>query len=618
MLERFFDLPESFYDLLKRSTNAVLLESSKPDASEHESLLFYNPLTILKLTSGDNPQDFFEAAADFQNQGYYLAGYVAYETGYALLGLGDTPPLDYPLAWLGVYREPLRFDHLSGAIKGNDDLAIGTKWVLNPTIAKLQSLQLEISKAAYLAQLKRIHAYLGAGDSYQINFTSAYSFELEGSPLALYRRLKAAQRVSYGAYLNCSEFDIACLSPELFFRLEHSQITTKPMKGTIHRGKTLAEDKKLIKQLSQDEKSRAENIMIVDLLRNDLGRICQTGSIKVPKLFEVERYDSLLQMTSTVTGRLETKNKLSEIFSSLFPCGSVTGAPKRRSMEIIRELEARPRGVYTGAIGYLAPEGKAVFNVAIRTLLIRQQQGAMGVGSGIVYDSQAAAEYAECQLKARFLTESAAPFEIFETLRHKAGYHLLEKHLARLRRSAEYFNYPLDYDKLQQLLKQAEQAFDRSQAYRIKIRLFADGEIKLEHQPFYPQSPGQTLLAGLSKIRSNSQDRFLYHKTSRRHLYDRAAQKANKARLADLLFFNEREELTEGAISNVFIEREGQLLTPSLSCGLLPGVLRQELLDRAKAHEAVLYLKDLKHADAVYLGNSLRGLRCVELLFEYI
>jgi len=352
-MSRFAQLPDSFLSALQ-APGSVLLESSRPDPEEYTSLLFSEPLSVLTLSDARGVAAFFAEVERYLAAGYFLAGYFAYELGYALQGLASLlPELTQPLAWLGVYRRPRRFDHRREG---------GTVSPHAPVKIAPPSFGLE--PESYAAKLKRIRDYLEAGDCYQINFTDRFEFELQSSPLALYQQLKSAQRVPYGAYLNTPETQLLSLSPELFFRVKGGIITAKPMKGTLPRGRTPEEDAALSLELQQDPKSRAENVMIVDLLRNDLGRVCQTGSVQVPKLFTVEAYDSLLQMTSTVTGRLRPGVTAHELFASLFPCGSVTGAPKRRAMEIIRELETRPRGVYTGAIGYLAPDGDAAFNVA--------------------------------------------------------------------------------------------------------------------------------------------------------------------------------------------------------------------------------------------------------------
>ncbi|MBS3966766.1 MAG: aminodeoxychorismate synthase component I [Truepera sp.] len=607
-MSRFAELPDSFLSALQ-TPGSVLLESSRPDPEEHTSLLFSEPLTVLTLSEPRGVAAFFADVERYLAAGYFLAGYFAYELGYALQGLVSLlPELDLPLAWLGVYRQPKRFDHRCEG---------GASSLHRPV--KIDTPSFGLAPESYATKLRHIRDYLEAGDCYQINFTDRFTFSLPGSPLALYQQLKTAQRVPYGAYLNTPEAQFLSLSPELFFRVHKGTITAKPMKGTLPRGRTPEEDAALSQELQQDPKSRAENVMIVDLLRNDLGRVCQTGSVRVPKLFTAEAYDGLLQMTSTVTGRLRPEVTAHQLFASLFPCGSVTGAPKRRAMEIIRELEARPRGIYTGAIGYLAPDGDATFNVAIRTLTVRQERAELGVGSGIVIDSKPTEEYAECLLKARFLTDPTpelsgeALFTLFETLRWEAGYPFLNAHLARLSGSAAYFNYPLSTEAARTALLEAAKAFQPKGVYRVKLSLHRDGRLTVAAHPFTPDTgPVRVVLAA---TRTDSRDRFYYHKTSHRPRYAEATRWAQQHGLADVLFFNERGELTEGAISNVFIERGGDLLTPALACGLLPGVYRQHLLaTRANAREAVLSERDLFSADAIYLCSALRGLRRVSAL----
>lgn len=601
-MTRFAELPERFLAAL-RTPGTVLLESSRPDPTEHTSLLFTEPVTVLTLFEADDLASFFAEVERYRAAGYVLAGYVAYELGYALQGLEALmPTLTLPLAWFGVYRRPQRFDHR------REGEAVSQ--VAPPAI---DALRFGLTPEAYGMRLARIRRYLEAGDCYQINFTDRFTFGVDGDPLALYRQLKGAQRVPFGAYLHTPEAHILSLSPELFFRVYQGVITARPMKGTLPRGRTPDEDAALAQALQRDAKSRAENVMIVDLLRNDLGRVCQIGSVRVGSLFAVEAYDGLLQMTSTVTGHLRPGVTALELLQALFPCGSVTGAPKRRAMEIVRELEAHPRGVYTGAIGYLAPGGEAAFNVAIRTLTVRQGQAELGVGSGIVIDSDPKAEYAECLLKARFVTHPTPVFALFETLRWEGGYPLLARHLARLARSAAYFNYPLALEEAEAALLQAARGFELGRVYRVKLSLQRDGRLSVEASPFSPEA-GPVRVAFWGEP-TDSRDRFAYHKTSYRPRYDQASRWAQQAGLADVLFFNERGELTEGAISNVFIERAGRLLTPPVACGLLPGVYRQHLLEGCgHAREAVLHKHDLFTAEAVYLCNALRGLRRVEAI----
>ena len=414
------------------------------------------------------------------------------------------------------------------------------------------------------------------------------------------------------------DHDVLSLSPELFFRREGKHMSTRPMKGTAPRGRTPREDARLKTWLAMDEKQRAENLMIVDLLRNDLGRVAKIGSVEVTDLFTVETYRSVHQMTSGISAELRSDMGLKDMLRALFPCGSVTGAPKVRAMEIIRELEADPRGVYTGAIGHIAPSGDAQFNVAIRTVVLDAQGGEMGIGSGIVANSKADAEFEECLLKAQFLTRPDAPFSLIETIRYErgVGFHLLERHLARLQSSAAHFGYPFSREKTLAALDE-EAARVEAPVAMVRLLLAEDGAITVTSTPIELPTKGTVWRFVISDQRLDEKDPFFYHKTTRRQFYDREMERQKALTGCDeVVFLNKKGELTEGTRTNLFIEIDGRLFTPALTCGLLPGTLREELLDlpRAAASEAILTPQDLLDADRIYLGNSVRGLIRAELL----
>ncbi|MGH6793431.1 MAG: chorismate-binding protein, partial [Methyloceanibacter sp.] len=402
------------------------------------------------------------------------------------------------------------------------------------------------------------------------------------------------------------------LSPELFFRREGQHISARPMKGTAPRGRTPREDARLKTWLAMDEKQRAENLMIVDLLRNDLGRVARIGSVEVTDLFTVETYRSVHQMTSGIRAELRSDMGLKDMLRSLFPCGSVTGAPKVRAMEIIRALEGSPRGVYTGAIGHIAPSGDAQFNVAIRTVVLDGQQGEMGIGGGIVADSKEESEYEECLLKAHFLTKVDAPFELIETLRYEkgTGFHLLERHLARLQSSAHHFGYPFSRGAVIAALE-AEAARIAAQVALVRLLLGEDGTITVTSTEITLPTKDTVWRFVISDQRVDEKNPLFYHKTTRRQFYDREMERQKELTGCDeVVFLNSRGELTEGTRTTLFVEQDGRLFTPALACGLLPGTLREELLDlpRAAASETVLTPSDLLAADRIYLGNSVRGL----------
>jgi para-aminobenzoate synthetase/4-amino-4-deoxychorismate lyase len=401
---------------------------------------------------------------------------------------------------------------------------------------------------------------------------------------------------------------VISLSPELFFRRDHDQITMQPMKGTMARGHTLDEDARNEKQLAHDDKNRSENLMIVDLLRNDLGRICRIGSVRPTRMFEVEKYDTLFQMTSTIAGQLKPEIAYWEIFRSLYPCGSITGAPKIRTMQIIRELEDTARGIYTGALGFISPDQSAVFNVPIRTITIRDGLGEMGVGSGVVYDSRAELEFEECKLKAHFLVENFEDFALIETMLWQDGLRRLPLHLKRLSNSASYFGFICDLSQIRRRLDRCANQLSPGKSYKVRLLLHRDGDLDVTSTKL-PRIKKRKCLVRISAARTFSGDRFLYHKSTRRALYDREFAEATKDGFADVLFMNEKDEVTEGAISNIFVLSAGVYYTPPVSSGVLPGTFREAFLARhPQARERILTLADLKQAEGVYLTNAVRGM----------
>ncbi|CAN5219148.1 bifunctional anthranilate synthase component I family protein/class IV aminotransferase [soil metagenome] len=470
--------------------------------------------------------------------------------------------------------------------------------------------------------MARIHAYLEAGDTYQINFTYRLRFDAFGSPLALYRRLRQRQPVPFGALLNLPDGRVVLsLSPEQFVRHAGGIATARPMKGTAAATGDAARDAVIASALAADPKNRAENLMIVDLLRNDLGRIAIPGSVKVPALFDVNRFGAVLQMTSTVQARLRDDVSLHDMLLAVYPCGSITGAPKRRSMQIIRELEGDTRGIYTGAIGWFeAPAsenriGDFCLSVPIRTMMLQApgvdgvRAGEMGIGAGIVHDSVAADEYLECKLKGRFLTGLPNDFELIETMHATwtEGIRHLDAHLQRLRASSEYFGFNLDDTKMRALLRKACASLPDSRPHRLRLTLNQAGNCDLQIGELHPVSEPVRLLISSEAVRAD--DLFLRHKTSVRARYDAAWRKAESAGAFDTLFFNQLGELTEGARSSVFVKLNGEWHTPPLQSGLLPGVMRSQLLhDSAwNAVERRLTLKDLQSAEDLVVCNALRG-----------
>ncbi|MDK6079117.1 aminodeoxychorismate synthase component I [Massilia varians] len=497
-------------------------------------------------------------------------------------------------------------------------------------LAGVAGITPNVDEAAFTEAIRRIRDYIAAGDTYQVNYTFRLRFDTYGSLVKLYARLRARQRVPYGALVALPDGGaVLSFSPELFVRHEAGRLLARPMKGTAPASGDDAVDEERSRALALDTKNRAENLMIVDLLRNDLGRVAVTGSVEVPALFEVRRYGGVLQMTSTVQARLREDASLKEVFAALYPCGSITGAPKRRSMEIIHELEPSARGIYTGAIGWFDPPaagsaktfGDFCLSVPIRTLALGAPEGGtrkgeLGVGAGIVYDSDAASEYAECQLKARFLTDLPNEFEIFETLRASwdDGCRHVEQHLDRLAASCRYFGYPFDYGAARAALNDACLALPHGQLHRLRLAVAPGGALTVQAAPITPLSEPVALL--LAQESTHSGDVFLRHKTSVRSRYDAAWRAAEAQGAFDALFFNERGELTEGGRSNVFLRFGSEWITPPLSSGLLPGVMRGVLLQAPawRASEQLITREMLAEADDIVVCNALRGpLRAVLL-----
>ncbi len=622
----FQGFPENYYSLFQNKEQVVFLESTQYNQSNAYSLLFLDPVQVLQIHRISELESLLVSISTYIQQGYYLAGYFAYECGYHIqkLGLSDYHHEKQPLAWFGVYRQPLIYDHRRGAFQAMPGSAHAGPL---PSLAqenlthRISDIVFNVGEAEYNANVERIKEYIRAGDVYQVNFTGRYSFTFSGSPLSLYQALKRKQQVCYSAYIRAAGQDILCFSPELFFRMHGQRILARPMKGTAPRGRTGNEDRHVAEWLAGDAKNRAENVMIVDLLRNDLGRVCQTGSVTVPHLFTIEKYATLFQMTSTVEGRLKADVDYSQLFRSLFPCGSITGAPKIRAMEIIKELESSPRGIYTGSIGYFAPAlhhsdqaASAIFNVAIRTILLENGHGEMGVGSGITSDSLASAEYAECAIKAHFLTGSAVEFDILEAILWDGWYQRLEKHLQRMADAAAYFGYRYDSADIHRVLAQLSATFVPDQQYKVRLKLKRTGHCFGEALQLRRREPAAELGIVLGSERTNSQNRMYYHKTTDRALYDRASRFAQECGYADVIFLNEKGEVTEGATNNIFIARAGSLLTPPVCCGLLNGIYRQSLLEKNhRAREEKLFLDDLLKAEKIYICNAIRGLRPVKL-----
>ncbi len=565
--------------------------------------LFERPLAVIAAYSLAEVQPALAELERAAQSGLYAAGMLSYEAAPALdPALRAHPPGDFPLLWFGLYTAPRRLP--LSALPSPGPQAYPLDWRPN------------VSKKEYRAALRAIKAHIACGDTYQVNYTlrlrSAFPLSSQDIPFQTFCRLARSQRAGYAAYLDLGRWAAACASPELFFRLDGDQVTARPMKGTTYRGLTLAGDRAQAAWLQASAKNRAENVMIVDMLRNDLGKVARPGSVQVLRLFETERYPTVWQMTSTVQARTEAT--FSQLFSALFPCASITGAPKIRTMQIIQALEPEPRRLYTGSIGWLAPGRQAQFNVAIRTVLFDRHAGhaEYGVGGGIVWDSTIQGEYEECLLKARVLNSEFPAFSLLETLRWTPteGYYLLERHLQRMKDSAEYFAYPCDLRQARERLAELAAEFP-SAARRVRLLLDESGVFHLESMPFTMSGPADRLQMPLAVHPVDRQNTFLYHKTTHRSVYAQALQE--RPGCEDVILFNQQGELTETCLGNLALNIDGRLLTPPLSSGLLAGVLRAELLASGVLQEARLTLDDLPRASAIYRLNSLRGMQAVDL-----
>jgi len=560
------------------TTPFVLFDDARPGG---RAILYRGPAAIVEARA---PAAVRPALARLR--GRRAAGFIAYEAGHALepkLGpLAAAPgPEAPPLLWFGLFERAEQVD-VDAFLPDPDGAWAGAPRPL-------------VGEAEYRAAAERVLDHVGAGDVYQANLTFPAEARIAGSPLALYAGLRRRARAGHGALLFTGAHWILSLSPELFFALEGGTVTTRPMKGTAPAGADAA-------ALRDDPKQRAENLMIVDLIRNDLSRVARTGTVRVPELFAVEHYPTVLQMTSTVTAELEEGLGPVDVVEAIFPCGSITGAPKIRAMEIVAGLEAAPRSVYCGAIGRLAPDGEAAFNVAIRTLVLAAGASVarLGLGSGIVADSRAGDEWRECLAKGAFVADPRR-FDLIETMAFDPhdGVAELDRHLARLKRSAQALDFSFDRHMARNDLQAAT---FRAGPSLVRLRLARSGAVAIELRPL-PAPPPEPVAVAVAPLPVAADDFRLAHKTSDRAFYDEARAASGAF---EVLFRDEAGFLTEGSFTTLFVERGGRLLTPPLSRGLLAGVLRERLIEEGRAEEADLTEADL--APGFLIGNSARGL----------
>ncbi|MBI2441773.1 MAG: aminodeoxychorismate synthase component I [Lentisphaerae bacterium] len=565
--------------------------------SRRSQLAFSNPVRIFSAIALAEVKPCLQRVAAEVAQGLYAAGFLSYEAAPAFdPALSAHPGAELPLAWFGLYRAPA-----SGP----------PQQISNQASFQVGPWQALVSAETYHRQVQRIRELIVSGDTYQINYTFPLQAAFQGDTFAWFQQLCAAQQADHCAFAQAGRFHLLSASPELLLKKDGAALTMRPMKGTARRGRSAEADRQAARALAESPKDRAENVMIVDVLRNDLSRVARPGSVEVARLFEVERYPTVWQMTSTVVA--QSDSGVPEILAAVFPSGSVTGAPKIRATQIIRELEPYPRGIYCGTIGWCSPDGQAQFNVAIRTVTVDTQAGIARyhVGGGVTYGSSPEGEYAECLAKAEVLSCPLPEFELLESLRWDNGYFLLDEHLDRLAESAAYFDFSFSRPAIEQALEQYVRpnagrvgAAGSAPATALKMRLLLrrDGSCHIEAEPLKPLT---SLRVGLAAAAVDEDQVWLYHKTTQREIYRQAL--ASRPDCEDVILWNRRGELTESTLANLVLELDGRFWTPPVACGLLAGTFRRHLLEASVIQERVLRPADLKRARSIRLINSVRG-----------
>lgn len=556
---------------------------------QQQEWLFEKPLEVVMTSCIEEVLPSLYKVQQWVEQGKYAVGWITYEAGPAFdsaFPQREVSIPDLPFVWFGIFDKPTQ--HLFPEHnKGEEPQPV--KW------------QPQVSQEEYKKIIEDIHENISCGNVYQVNYTFPLEINLNNNLVSLFYRLCFAQGDGYFAYIQTDDYTVLSISPELFFHYRNGEITLKPMKGTRPRGRWHKEDRDNFYELQNNPKDRAENLMIVDLLRNDVGKIAEFGSVEVPELFTCEPYRTVWQMTSTI--KANTDKNWVDVIKALFPSGSVTGAPKIYAMKLIQQYERFPRGVYCGTVGWITPKNEAVFNVAIRTLLhhSKTQIARYYVGSGIVWDSDADQEWEECLNKGAILDKFSSYFELIETMRVENGeIFLLDYHLRRLQESADRFLFPLSIPHIKEaLLNYVDKISDT--LYRMRISVSPIGKFVIEHNP----SIGPTKLrVGLAKNPVHSKHLFLYHKTSYRTIYEQARQE--RLDCEDVLLWNEKGYITESTIANVVVQFGTKMFTPPIHCGLLPGTFRKYLLDTHQIEEREIPIEELNNADTIYLVNSVR------------
>jgi para-aminobenzoate synthetase/4-amino-4-deoxychorismate lyase len=548
---------------------------------------FSNPTLVVSATRIEEVGQLIDTAEQAALAGSYVVLMLSYEAAPAFDSALKTHCLNsIPLAWAAVFDVQSEFP-----------LSVSRNYIASP-------FESRITRDQYNEAVHQIHELIRAGATYQVNYSIPLVSKFSGDVYELYLDLCAAQDANFCAFLDLGRYQIVSLSPELFFTRQGNRVTTKPMKGTASRGRWPQEDQAYAQALANSAKDQAENVMIVDLLRNDLGKVSVPGSVHVPRLFELERFETLWQMTSTVESTLKDGTSLRELIAAVFPCGSITGAPKIRTMEIIRDLEPHPRGIYTGTIGLIRPGGDCTFNVAIRTIVLdsKSRTATFGVGGGITIDSTAEREYDECVVKSTFLRTRPVEFNLFESLLLEEGeYFLLERHLERLSRSADYFSFEITESDVRQSLAELATSHSENQL-KVKIEFDKSGKFRISSEKI--SADNEVRRVALASKPVDSSNRFLFHKTTHRDFY--MSELNQRHDCDDIIFWNERGEITESSIANIVVRIGDKLYTPPIESGLLAGTYRAQLIVEGSIRERVISIDDLRCASELFLINSVR------------
>ncbi|MCC6475882.1 aminodeoxychorismate synthase component I [bacterium] len=569
------------------------------DSTARKTLAFGTPLAQWFVASPTDLRQALARVEQAQRDGYFVSGFLSYEAARAFDPVHQSnEPGTLPLAWFAAYRAP------ESPMEGRQEFSLS-----RPKIA--------IEREDYLKQVRLAQAHIAKGDIYQVNFTARAKSDFSGDAWSAFCSLSRAVPVPYSAYLDLGSHQLLSLSPELFLERRGNTLLSRPMKGTAPRKPAWADDEAARAALSHSEKDRAENIMIVDLVRNDIGRVCKTGSVHVSELCKVERHPTVHQMTSLVAGELREGVTLWEIFAATFPPGSVTGAPKIRAMEIIVDLETSPRGIYCGSICLFMPGGDFVCNVAIRTLELCGNTTTLGIGSGIVSDSNPEREWDEVLLKSRFAEERPKEFALYESFRYVPGvpFQSLRSHLRRLKHSCDYFSRPFPIQSIKRALREVKNSLG-DQPNRIRLDIEEEKAI-CRLIPEELAWPEDGVIVMLANTRVSPEDARLYHKTTLRPEKYVLREKAKLLGAQECIFVNTRGEFTEGTIANYSFKVDDKWITPSLACGLLPGVWRSAKIESGGVHEGIVRLDELSRVQEIHIGNSVRGeQRVIEIISE--